>query len=179
MIMTNIHQINKTVALYKLITYINKTLREENEQNSLMEAIEDLKRYQQCMTDDSFLFAAEKNFNKAIDEEQNENKVVAILGQSICILLLGNAERARVNLNKIHEVSLSLGGKVIATGCAIVIYFRNMFNPIMIDPAPINEPFPPIVKCIKAYKKELEKKKSEAIELYYMFDPSAKLNGES
>lgn len=56
----------------------------------------------------TYLNDARRDFMKAISLEQNENKVAAILGLSMCQLLLGDRVNANRNIQEINDVRLSV-----------------------------------------------------------------------
>ena len=85
----------------------------------------DVQRFQHLLQE------AEKNFRQAVALEENELKVVALLGLSLCQLLLNDKANASSNFRKIQEVDLSDSERRKAFAKDALrsqIPFRSIFN---------------------------------------------------
>lgn len=94
-----------------------------------------------------YIKQAKAEFIRAVAVEENENKIISLLGLSMCQSLLGDNANAQVTFNKINDVELTRAEKTKATaidavenvtfiGCIKNILRLGIFMPTV----PVNLP---------------------------------------
>lgn len=64
---------------------------------------------------------ARREFMKAISLEDDENKIAAFVGLSMCQRLLGDEKNARLNMQKIQGIELTKGAIIRATAKYLLV----------------------------------------------------------
>lgn len=115
-----------------------------------------------------YIKQARVEFNQAIAVEENENKILALVGLAMCQYLLGETSNANVTFDRISSVSLTRAEKnrYLARKNAIRIAFLLPYNVI------IGDPLRPILDfslserkaCFEAYKKETLNKRNKFLQ---------------
>lgn len=77
-----------------------------------------------------YIKQAKNEFNQATQVEENENKILALVGLSMCQFLLGDKENATVTYNKIESVNLSNSerNKCIAKAAGASTLFAGLLS---------------------------------------------------
>ncbi len=84
--------------------------------NSAIEWLNNAKNCKDPAIMKDYLNDARKGFMDAISLEEDENKIAAIVGLSMCQYMLGDKTNAKNNLQKVNDVTLSIG--TITRACA-------------------------------------------------------------
>lgn len=120
-----------------------------------------------------YIKQARVEFNQAVAVEENENKILALVGLAMCQYLLGETSNANVTFDKISSVSLTRAEKnrYLARKNAIRIagkIYSSIFHPGVI----IEDPLSPTLDfslserkaCFEAYKKETLNKRNKFLQ---------------
>lgn len=89
-------------------TKITKLLHQQF--HAAIRSMEDA-RYASGQTQVEYVKQARTEFNQAVAVEENENKILALVGLSLCQYMLGDSQNANRNLNQIRTVELTRAEK--------------------------------------------------------------------
>lgn len=119
-----------------------------------------------------YIKQARVEFNQAVAVEENENKILALVGLAMCQYLLGETSNANVTFDKISSVSLTRAEKnrYLARKNAIRIAGKIYFS--IFHPGVIINPLSPALDfslserkaCFEAYKKETLNKRNKFLQ---------------
>lgn len=111
-----------------------------------------------------YIKQARVEFNQAVAVEENENKILALVGLAMCQYLLGDITNANLTYDKVSSVSLTRAEKnkylVKKNGIRIAAkIYTSIFHPgIIVDP-----PIPTLDFSLSERKAWFEKDKREAL----------------
>lgn len=83
-----------------------------------------------------YICEAKNNFIKAVTVEDNENKIIALCGLSMCQCMLGDYTNAMQTMNRINKVKLTNAEKVKAIAMELglnVLDLQKWLNPGICD----------------------------------------------
>lgn len=73
-----------------------------------------------------YICEAKNNFIKAVTVEDNENKIMALCGLSMCQCMLGDYQNARLTMNRINKVRLTNAEKIKAIAMELGVNMVNL-----------------------------------------------------
>ena len=78
-----------------------------------------------------YIKQARVEFNQAVTVEENENKILALVGLAMCQYLLGEISNANVTFDKINDVTLTRAekAKYIAKNLSVVLALGGLLLP--------------------------------------------------
>ncbi len=85
-----------------------------------------------------YIKQARVEFNQAVAVEENENKILALVGLAMCQHLLGDTNNAKLTFSRINDVSLTRSErtKYLAIDIAKGPFIDRIIDPFIINPSP-------------------------------------------
>lgn len=120
-----------------------------------------------------YIKQARTEFNQAITVEENENKILALVGLAMCQHLLGDTDNAIITYDKISSVSLTKAekNKFLVKKNAVIMGI-NIIRPFLVDgrvfgapnPLPLDFSLSERIACLEALKKDALGRKTKILQ---------------